>query len=115
MYSDSQVMGATVASTSETSLGSIQIPAGRQYVITSLWCGGAGGTYRIEVDTYPSMNGVYVQNQSDPTNIGPSIKTDTNLSISGPATLSGYISNVSASSTACKLQVNYIDSAGATN
>ncbi len=115
MYSDSQVMNATVASTSETSLGSIQIPAGRQYVITSLWCGGVGGTYRIEVDTYPSMNGQYVQNQGDPTNIGPSIKTDTNLAISGPATLSGYITNTASTSTSCNLQVNYIDSAGATN
>ena len=115
MYSDSQVMNATVASTSETSLGSIQIPAGRQYIISSLWCGGVGGTFRITVDTYPSMNGSYVQNQDNPTNIGPSIKHDTNLSISGPATLTGYISNVAETSTSCNLQVNYIDSAGATN
>jgi len=115
MYSDNQVIGATVASTSETSLGEIQIPSGRNYTITSLWCGGVGGTFRISVDTYPSMQGTYVQNSTSPTEIGAAVKHDTNISINGPATVTGYITNAAATSTACKLNVAYIDNAGATN
>lgn len=115
MYTDNQVLEATVASTSETSLGEFTIPSGRQYTITSLWGGGAGGKFRISVDTYPSMQGSYVQNSSDPTNIGATNAYETNISIAGPATLTGYVSNASASSTACKLNIQYIDSAGATN
>jgi hypothetical protein len=115
MYTDSQVLNATVASTSESSLGEMSIPSGRTYTITSLWCGGVGGTYRISVDTYPSMQGSFVQNASDPTNIGATNKHDTNISITGPATLTGFISNTAATSTSCNLNIQYIDSAGSTN
>ena len=115
MYTDSQVLAATVASTSETTLSEMAIPAGRVYTITSLWCGGAGGTFRIAVDTYPSMQGSFVQNSGDPTNIGATEAHDTNISIAGPATLTGYISNAAATSTACKLNIQYVDNAGATN
>lgn len=115
MYSDNQVIGATVASTSETSLGEISVPSGRNYTITSLWGAGTGGTIRVAVDTYPSMQGSYVQNSNDPTNIGATLQHNTNISINGPATLTGYITNSAATSTACKLNISYIDSAGATN
>jgi len=115
-YTDNQVFSATVASTSETSMGQINVPAGRSYTITSLWgaCAG-GGTYRIAVDTYPAIQGVRVANTSDPTNIGATIAYNENISISGPAEISAYVSNISATSTLCKINMEYIDSAGATN
>jgi hypothetical protein len=109
-FSDSQVLTATVSSTSETQLGTINIPAGRSYQITNLWCGGVGGTYRIAVDTLPSMQGVRVQNSNDPTVTGATITNSESILISGPSELSAYISNTAATSTACKLMVEYIDS-----
>ena len=115
-YTDSQVFVATVASTSETSMGTINVPSGRTYTITSLWGAGAGGgTYKIAVDTYPAMQGTRVQNSSDPTNIGATIAYNENISVAGPAEISATITNLSASSTACKINMEYIDSAGATN
>ena len=114
-YTDSQILNATVASTSETSLGSFSIPAGRSYTITNLWAGGVGGTFRIAVDTYPSMQGKYMQNSTSPTEMGATNTHPVNIALSGPAELTGYISNAAATSTSCNLMVEYIDSAGATN
>jgi len=90
--------------------------SGRTYTITSLWGAGAGGgVYKISIDTYPSMQGVRVQNATDPTQIGSTIAYNENISISGPAEVSATITNLSASSTVCKINMEYIDSAGATN
>jgi len=115
MYSDAQVLSATVATTSESSLGELQIPAGRNYTITSLWCGGVGGNFRIAVDTFPSMQGTYVQNSNAPTYIGAAEGHNTNISINGPATLTGYVTQSAATSTICRMNISYIDNAGATN
>ena len=115
-FTDNQVMSPTLASTSETNLATVNVPSGRTYTITSLWGAGAGGgTYRISVDTYPSMQGVRVQNSSDPTNIGANEAYNENISVSGPAEIKGYVTNLSASSTRCVINMEYVDSAGATN
>jgi hypothetical protein len=115
-FTDNQVMIGTVASTSETNLATINVPSGRVFTITSLWGAGAGGgTYRIAVDTYPSMQGVRVQNSSDPTQIGATLAYSENISVSGPAEIKGYVTNLSSSSTSCKINIEYVDSAGATN
>jgi len=114
-YTDSQVLSATVATTAESSLGSFSIPAGRSYTITNLWTGGVGGTFRIAVDTYPSMQGKYVQNSTAPTSIEGTNKHPVNIALSGPAELTGYVTQAAATSTVCKMEIQYIDSAGATN
>ena len=111
-YTDAQVLSATVASTSESSLGQINVPAGRTYTITNLWGAGTGGTYKVTVDRLPSMQGVRAQNSNDPTNIGATVKYDENIVVNGPAEIAGFITNTSASSTACKIVVEYVDSGG---
>jgi hypothetical protein len=116
MYTDNQVFSAVVATVSETSLGTINVPSGRSYTITSLWGAGAGGgTYKISIDTFPSMQGVRVQNSTDPTNIGANIAYNENISVSGPAEISATVTNLSASSTLCKINMEYVDSSGPTN
>jgi len=115
-YTDNQVFSATVASTSETSLGTINVPSGRSYTITSLWGAGAGGgIYKISIDTFPSMQGTRVQNSDTPTNLGATIAYNENISISGPAEISATVTNLSSTSTLCKINMEYVDSAGATN
>jgi hypothetical protein len=109
-FTDAQTVGATVASTTETSLGEIQVPAGRSYRITDIWCGGPGGTYRVAVNTIPSMQGERVQNSTDPTNIGATNQYATNIMASGPSTITIFVSNAAATSTACKATVSYVDS-----
>ena len=115
-FTDNQSFSATIAATTETSMGTINVPSGRTYTITSLWGAGAGGgIYKISIDTYPSMQGVRVQNSSDPTNIGATIGYNENISVSGPAEISATMTNLSSSSTVCRINMEYIDSAGATN
>ena len=115
-FSDNQVFSATIASTSETSCGTVNVPSGRTYTITSLWGAGAGGgTYKISVDTFPSMQGVRVQNSGDPTNIGATLKYNENITIQGPAEISATMTNLATTSTVCKINMEYIDSAGRTN
>jgi len=115
-FTDNQVFIQTIGSVSETSMGTVNVPSGRTYTITSLWGAGAGGgTYKLSIDTYPSMQGVRVQNATDPTQIGSTLAYNENISISGPAEISATITNLSASSTVCKINMEYIDSAGATN
>jgi len=115
-FTDNQVFSATIATTSESSLSSINVPSGRTYTITSLWGAGAGGgIYKLSVDTFPSMQGVRVQNSSDPTNIAATRAYSENISIQGPAEISATMTNLSSSSTVCKINMEYIDSAGATN
>jgi len=118
-FTDSQVISATVASVSETSLGTINVPAGRTYTITSLFGGHSqGGTFRINIDTYVSMQGVYMQNQVS----GISSSDDganqyrTNIAAIGPCTLTGYVTNAAATSGVGSIMINYVDSGqGATN
>jgi len=115
-FTDSQSFSATINSTSETSMGQINVPSGRTYTITSLWGAGAGGgIYKISIDTYPSMQGVRVQNSTDPTQIASTIAYAENIAISGPAEISATMTNLSSSSTVCRINMEYIDSAGATN
>ena len=111
-FTDGQVLAATVATTSETSLGTINIPSGRAYQITNLWCAGTGGTFRAAADILPSMQGVRIQNSTDPTNIGANIKYDESILLTGPSELTIYISNSAATSTACKCVVEYVDMGG---
>jgi len=113
MFTDNQTLKTTVASTSETSLGSINVPAGSAYRITKLYCGGVGGTYRLSCDVIPSMQGVRIQNSTDPTQIGANISYDENIMVQGPAEISAFITNNAATSTACTFSMSYIDSRGA--
>lgn len=115
-FTDSQSFSAVIAATTESSMGTINVPSGRTYTITSLWGAGAGGgIYKLSIDTYPSMQGVRVQNSSDPTHIGATIGYNENISVSGPAEISATMTNLSATSTTCRINMEYIDSAGATN
>lgn len=117
MMTDSQILDATVASTAETSVGTINIPSGRVYQLTGVF--GAhttGGTMRYSVDTYPSLQGQYVQNSTDITQIGNTNMTPLNLSIRGPAELSAFVSNNGAGTGTARIMFQYIDRGqGSTN
>jgi len=113
MFTDNQSTKTTVASTSETALTTINVPNGTSYRITKLFCGGVGGTYRIAVDTIPSMQGTRIQNSTDPTQIGAALSYDENIMVQGPAEISAFITNNAATSTSCTFSMSYIDTRGA--
>jgi hypothetical protein len=56
------------------------------------------------------MQGTRVQNSSDPTQVGATESYDSNILCNGPSTISVFITNNAATSTACKATVSYVDS-----
>ena len=126
MYTAAQILdngGTAVASTSETSLGKINIPMGRTYQITGLWCGtnnAGGGTFRMASDIYPQANFTYVQNSLSDIAINGISTADSevypvNITINGPAEFEGFVTNLSATSGRSAIMIQYIDNAAATN
>lgn len=112
-WSDSRVLSATVASTAETDIGSVNIPANQSWLVTSVF--GAhpqGGTFRVAVDSLPGMEGRFVQNSkavlalSDGGN-GSADVYPQNYVISGPATLTASTTNAAATSGTAKFMINY--------
>jgi len=121
MYSDSQTLdnsNTAIGTVSETSLGKINIPSGRTYQVTGLWCGaanGGGGTYRLKIDTYPQANFKYVMNGDSNIVTGDKILTQANIIINGPAELETLTTCLSATSGKQMFNIQYIDNASPTN
>jgi len=120
MFSDSNIIDATVASVSETQVGSISVPAGRSYRLTGIFAAHAqGGTCRIAIDTFPALQGKYVQNSTDINSLtytAAATATPLNINVNGPAEISAFVTCAGAGSSTARVMFNYIDSgAGATN
>ena len=117
MMTDSQILDAVVASTAESSVGTINVPAGRTYQLTGVF--GAhttGGTLRFAVDVWPSLQGQYIQNSTDITQIGNSNMPPRNLSVRGPAEISSFVTNNGAGTGTARIMFQYIDRGqGSTN
>ena len=112
-WSDSRVLSATVASTSETEVGSVNIPSNQTWLINGLFGAHAqAGTFRIAVDSLPGMNGVRIQNSVDPNSLsaagnGSSEIYPANFVVQGPATVTMFVSNLAAGSATAKCMINY--------
>ena len=113
-WSDSRVVSGTVASTSETQVGSdINVPQNQTWLINGLF--GAhpqGGTFRIAVDSLSGMNGIRIQNSkagstlSDAGN-GSAEIYPANFVVQGPAVIQMFTSNDAATSGTATAMVNY--------
>ena len=113
-WTDGQVQEtASVASTSETQLGSnINIPQNQTWQIQSLYWAHAGdGTGRIAIDSIPGMTGVYAVNSNDPGSMGTNAGTATthlvNFVIPGPAVVYEYITPDSSSASVGQFAMKY--------
>ena len=109
-FTDSQVLSATVASTASTSLGVLAVPSGRSFRIGRMWCGAGGGTFTAKLNTLPSMQGVRVQNSTDPTQIGQTDPYTEDILAIGPCELEVTVENVSSASVLAKCVIQYLDS-----
>lgn len=104
-WSDSIVNSSTVASASESQIGStISIPNNQDWLITGLWWQHSqGGTARISIPQLSGMRGVYVINSAggdslSPAADGSSIWYNTNFVVKGPANIELYCTPTSATS-----------------
>ena len=110
-WSDSRVVSGTVASVSETQVGSnINIPQNQTWLITSIW--GAhpqGGTFRLAVDSLPGLNGTYVHSSNNTmgTDAGSASVYPQNFVIAGPAVVQLFTTNAAATSGTAKAMLSY--------
>ena len=113
-WSDSRVVSQTVASVSETQIGSdINIPQNQTWLINGVF--GAhpqGGTFRLAVDSLPGMNGVRIQNSTDGGTLsaagnGSSEIYPANFVVQGPAVVQLFTTNAAATSGTAKAMINY--------
>ena len=113
-WSDSRVVSGTVASTSETQIGSdINVPQNQSWLISGVY--GAhpqGGTFRLAVDSLPGMNGTYIQNSVDIGSLsaagnGSAEIYPQNFVVAGPAVVQLFTSNQAATSGTAKAMLNY--------
>ena len=113
-WSDSIVNSGTVASVSETQVGStISIPNNQDWLITGLWSQHSqGGTARISIPQLSGMRGVYMINSAggdslSPAADGSSIWYNANFVVRGPANIELYVSAKAATSDVAYFMVNY--------
>tara|TARA_Y100001970_G_scaffold252934_1_gene327140 strand:- start:2137 stop:2505 length:369 start_codon:yes stop_codon:yes gene_type:complete len=113
-WSDSRVVSGTVASTSETQIGSdINVPQNQTWLLNGLF--GAhpqGGTFRIAVDSLSGMNGIRIQNSTDGSTLsaagnGSSEIYPANFVVQGPAVIQMFTTNDAATSGTAKAMINY--------
>ena len=108
-FTDGQTWTATVASTGETTLGNVAVPAGETWVISSIWCQGTGGIYRLDVTGTNAMAdvvGKYIQNSDGDTTLN-STPYSVDILVKGAATLTIYVTNNDSASTSCNAMIQY--------
>ena len=113
-WSDSRTVTSTVASASETQIGSdINIPQNQTWLINGLFGSHPqGGTFRIAVDSLPGMNGIRIQNSkaggslSDAGN-GSAEIYPANFVVQGPAVVQFFATNAAATSGTATAMINY--------
>jgi len=113
-WSDSIVNTSTVASVSESQIGStISIPNNQDWLITGLWWQHSqGGTARISIPQLSGMRGVYMINSAggdslSPAADGSSIWYNTNFIVRGPANIELYVTAKAATSDVAYAMMNY--------
>jgi hypothetical protein len=118
-YTDNRVTSTTLGSTSESQIGTINVPAGQNWLITGIWsahANGGGGTARLAIDTLAGGNLVYPMNGDNSQFIGNYDPTPVNIQIRGSAEIKTYLTCSSATSGIGRVSISYVNQTqGATN
>tara|TARA_Y100000361_G_scaffold138854_1_gene141413 strand:- start:91 stop:468 length:378 start_codon:yes stop_codon:yes gene_type:complete len=113
-WSDSRVVSGTIASTSETQIGSdINVPQNQTYLINGIFGSHPqGGTYRLAVDSLPGMVGTRILNSVDGGTLsaagnGSSEIYPANFVVQGPAVIQMFCSPAASTSGTATGMINY--------
>ena len=113
-WTDTQALTGTISSTSETSLGSIDIPSNQTWKIYGVYGTSAGGSYRIAPSTLASGKFEYYQNSTNQAELANNNMYSTDIILRGPCSIECFITNQSATSTAnSRVQLMYQVTTGA--
>lgn len=117
-YFDSQIVTGTssaVANT-ETTISTISIPAGQQWVLRRMWAAGSNNAVvKIAPSTYPQAYFQYIFNSATAGALGTSFAmTELNVPINGPTSLDVNVIDQNAAS-AVEIMIQYESTGGPTN
>tara|TARA_Y100000296_G_scaffold67142_1_gene79631 strand:- start:374 stop:727 length:354 start_codon:yes stop_codon:yes gene_type:complete len=107
-YASGRVTSATVASTAETTVETINVPSNETWMIYSIF--GAhpqGGTVSLIIDQLPGGNFTWLQNSTTITNSGTNLPHAVAIPINGPATVKTAVTNAAATSGTAKVALFY--------
>jgi hypothetical protein len=118
-YNDSQVVNGTAGGAGvDTTIGTINVAAGQDWILSSVWAAGWSGLIKFNLSTYPQAHFTYVPNSPTAGNLsqtGTSAnKTGLNVPIRGPATIDIIVQD-DAGGSACEVELGYRSSGGPTN
>ncbi len=116
-YKDNQSASVTSVAGTKTTITTINVPAGQQWLVQDLWCGGDTGTYSLDIDVYPQANFSYIMNSSVNGSMsqgtGDTSEHKTSIPLVGPAQIIASVTGVAGA--ACDFSIGYTSSGGPTN
>ncbi|HIA03046.1 MAG TPA: hypothetical protein EYN66_14260 [Myxococcales bacterium] len=108
-YSSGRVTSATVASTSKSTVATLNVPSNENWMIYSIWgAHSQGGTVSLDIDQLPGGQFTWIQNTTTITNMSNDA-TGHNVAIMvrGPATIKTEVTNEAATSATAKVAILY--------
>ena len=118
-YLDSQISSGTAGAAGvDTTINTINVASGQQWVLNSLWAAGFSGEVKLNISTYPQAHFTYVPNSPTAGNLsqtGTSAnKTALMTPIRGPASIDIIVAD-DAGGSAVEVELGYRSSGGPTN
>jgi len=107
-YSSSRVTSATVASTSKTTVATVNVPSNEAWTIYGIY--GAhpqGGTVSLDIDQLPGGNFEWIMNETAITATENNLPYNIAIGINGPATVKTEVTNAAATSGTAKVMIMY--------
>jgi len=117
-WTDSRNVNGTVATTTQTQIGSdINLPANQSWRVFSVFgAHSIGGTFQMTVDSLPGANFSWIQNTLNDHEIGDgALGYPQNTVINGPAVIKFFATNSAATTGLASAQLNYQVTARAAN
>ena len=118
-YFDNQLSSGTAGAAGvDTTIATVNIASGQQWILNSLWAAGFSGECKLNISTYPQAHFTYVPNSPTAGNLSATSssanKTQLNVPIRGPASID-IIVNDTAGLSAVEVELGYRSSGGPTN
>jgi len=107
-YSSGRVTTATVASTTKTTVETVNIPSNENWLVYSIaGFHPQGGTVSLDIDQIPGGTFTWMQTSTTITNSGANLPKSIAIPINGPATLKTQVTNAAATSGVAKVEIMY--------
>jgi hypothetical protein len=107
-YSSSRVTSATVASTSKTTVATINIPSNENWLVYAIWGSHPqSGLFSLDIDQLPGGNFSFMMNSSTIGLTADDPPHSVAIPINGPATLKTEVTPDAATSGTARVMVMY--------